>query len=66
MTDIFQRLDLPLPADVPSSMTVVQWVQQQLSHEPTKNEKIRASGILLETRKFRRHKLMEVLITKAE
>ena len=66
MTDIFERLDLPLPADVPSNMTVEQWVKEHLNHEPTKNEKIRTNGILLETRKFRRHKLMEALISKAE
>ena len=66
MTDIFERLDLPVPADVTTSTTVEQWVSQKLGHEPTKNEKIRANGILLETRKFRRHKMMETLITKAE
>jgi len=66
MNDIFERLELPLPADVPSNQTVEQWVQQKLQHSPTKNEKIRANGLLLETRKFRRHKLVEVLISKAE
>ncbi len=66
MTDIFQRFDLPLPADVPSTMTVDEWVKLRLNHEPTKNEKIHANGILLETRKFRRHKLMEALISKAD
>ena len=66
MTDIFERLDLPVPADVTPSTTVEQWVSQKLGHEPTKNEKIRQNGILLETRKFRRHKMMEVLISKAE
>ncbi len=66
MSDIFERLDLPVPADVTPTTTVEQWVSQKLGHEPTKNEKIRQSGILLETRKFRRHKMMEVLINKAE
>lgn len=66
MTDIFERLDLPVPADVTSTTTVEQWVSQKLGHEPTKNEKIRQNGILLETRKFRRHKMMETLISKAE
>ena len=66
MTDLFERLDLPVPADVTPSTTVEQWVVQKLGHEPTKNEKIRQSGILLETRKFRRHKMMEVLISKVE
>ena len=66
MTDIFERLDLPLPADINSALTVEQWVSRQLNHTPTKNEKIRANGILLETRKFRRHKLMEALISKLD
>ncbi len=66
MTDIFERLDLPLPADLNSTETVEQWVSRQLNHTPTKNEKIRANGILLETRKFRRHKLMEALISKLD
>lgn len=65
MTDVLERLDLPLPADLPGSMTVEQWVHKKLDHAPTKNEKIRANGILLETRKFRRHKLMEAFICKA-
>ena len=66
MTDIFERLDLPFPADVSSNMTVEQWVSAHLNHTPTKNEKIRANGLLLETRKFRRHKLMEALISKID
>ncbi len=64
MADIFERLDLPVPADVTPTTTVEQWVSQKLGHEPTKNEKIHLNGILLETRKFRRHKMMEVLISK--
>ncbi|MBR4681908.1 MAG: HlyC/CorC family transporter [Elusimicrobiaceae bacterium] len=66
IADIFERLDLSVPADVTPATTVEQWVSQKLGHEPTKNEKIRQNGILLETRKFRRHKMMEVLISKAE
>ena len=66
MVAIFERLDLPIPADVTSSTTVEQWVAQKLGPEPTKNEKIRQNGILLETRKFRRHKMMETLISRAD
>lgn len=65
MADVLERLNLPLPADLPSGETVQQWVNKKLDHSPTKNEKIRANGILLETRKFRRHKLMEAFICKA-
>jgi CBS domain containing-hemolysin-like protein len=45
---------------------VTQWVNTQLQHTPTKNEKIHTDGLILETRKFRRHKLVEALVTKAE
>ncbi len=66
MTDVFVALNLPLPADVPPTQTVAQWVNVQLGRTPTKNEKINAAGLILETRKFRRHKLVEALVTKAE
>ena len=66
MADIFERLNLPLPADMPSNTTLEQWVQQKLDHAPTKNERIRANGLLLETRKFRRHKLMEAIVSKID
>lgn len=66
MTDVFVALNLPLPADVSPTQTVAQWVGVQLGRTPTKNEKINAAGLILETRKFRRHKLVEALVTKAE
>lgn len=64
MADVMERLDLPLPADLSGSVTVEQWVNKKLDHAPTKNEKIRDGALLLETRKFRRHKLMEAFICK--
>ncbi len=66
MTDVFVALNLPLPANVSPAQTVAQWVGAQLGRTPTKNEKINAAGLILETRKFRRHKLVEALVTKAE
>lgn len=66
MTDVFLTLNLPLPADVAPAQTVSQWVHTQLGRNPTKNEKINANGLILETRKFCRHKLVEALVTKAE
>lgn len=66
MSDVFEKLDLTIPADLPSNQTVEQWIHAQLGHVPTKNEKIRKNGLILETRKYRRHKLMEALVTKAE
>ena len=66
MSDVFTTLELPVPLDVTPSTTVTQWVNTQLQHTPTKNEKIHTDGLILETRKFRRHKLVEALVTKAE
>ena len=66
MSDVFEKLDLTIPADLPFNQTVEQWIHAQLGHVPTKNEKIRKNGLILETRKYRRHKLMEALVTKAE
>ena len=47
-------------------MTMEKWIGIKLGRQPTKNEKIKANGIILETRKFRRHKLMEAIVSKAE
>ncbi len=66
MSDVFAALSLPVPQDLPANITVTQWVDAQLKHTPTKNEKINTNGLILETRKFRRHKLVEALVTKAE
>ena len=66
MNEVFTALDLPVPFDVSPTQTVSQWVNLQLSRNPTKNEKISADGLILETRKFRRHKLVEALVTKAQ
>ena len=41
MADVFERLDLPIPANVAGNMTVENWVSTQLGHTPAKNEKIR-------------------------
>ncbi len=66
MADVFAALQLPAPAGLPPTQTVFQWVVQKLGQAPTKNEKVSADGLLLETRKFRRHKLVEALVTKSE
>ena len=66
MSEVFAALDLPVPFDVPPTQTVTQWANEQSGRSPTKNEKISTDGLLLETRKFRRHKLVEALVTKAQ
>ena len=66
MSEVFTALELPVPADLSATTTVAQWVDAQLGRTPTKNEKINAQGLILETRKFRRHKFVEALVTKTE
>ena len=66
MSEVFTALELPVPADLSATTTVSQWVDARLGRTPTKNEKINAQGLILETRKFRRHKFVEALVTKAE
>ncbi len=65
MADVFTALALPSPAQMPSSLLVGKWVEEKLGHAPTTNEKFTADGLLLETRKFRRHRLVEALVTRA-
>ena len=65
MADVFEKLDASVPAGLPKGICVEQWLAEQLGHTPAKNEKVYAQGIIVETRKFRRHKLMEALVSKA-
>ena len=66
MADVFTPLGVPVPADVSPTVTVLQWTEKKLGRELDKNDKLKADGILADPRKFRRHKLMEVLVSKAE
>jgi len=67
MAEIFEKLNLPIPAQLPPVQTVEQWISEQLEGKaPTNNQKFRKNGLILETRKFRRHKLMEAIVTRAE
>lgn len=66
MADVFQQLGVPAPQDLPANINVVQWAEKQLGRELGKNDKIKASGLWMDPRKFRRHKLMEVLVSKAD
>lgn len=65
MADVFLAAGLPVPPSLNPAQTLAQWVNEKLGRMPTKNEKINADGLLLETRKFRRQKLVEALVTKA-
>ena len=66
MKAVFENIKVPVPHGLPENVSVQQWLTLQLGRMPAKNEKICAYGIILETRKFRRHKLMEALVTKAD
>ena len=66
MADVFQQLGVPAPQDLPANINVVQWAEKQLGRELGKNDKIKAGGLWMDPRKFRRHKLMEVLVSKAD
>lgn len=67
MSELFEKLNLSIPADVPPTQTVEQWIAVQSGGKAvTKNQKFVKNGLLLETRKFRRHKLMEAIVTKAQ
>ncbi len=65
MGDVFKALNKPLPATLNPTCTVGKWVEITLGRAPTKNEKFSADGLLLETRKFRRQRLVEALIARA-
>ena len=66
MADVFAQLNVPLPDGLPPTINVAQWAEQQLGRALDKNDKLKADGLLVDPRKFRRHKLMEVLVSKAE
>jgi putative hemolysin len=63
MTEVFKQLELPVP-DMPAGQTAQQWAEGHTGHPLDKSETISADGISLAARKFRRKKLMEVLVTK--
>ncbi len=66
MTDVFSALGLTIATERTPALTVAQWAAEKLGRAAVKNEKINADGLILETRKFRRQKLVEALVTKAE
>lgn len=66
MADVFNQLNMAPPPELPANMTVSQWTEKQLGRALDKSDKLQADGLLVDPRKFRRHKLMEVLISKAQ
>lgn len=64
MADVFAKLELPCPADLPEKQTAQQWAESHAGHALATSETVAADGIQVAARKFRRHKLMEMLVTK--
>lgn len=64
MQDVFKQLEMPVPADMPAQQTAQEWAEQHAGHTLTTSETVRADGLQAAARKFRRHKLMEMLVTK--
>ncbi len=64
MHEVFTQLNLPIPADLTEKQTAQQWAEMHTGHPLTVKETITADGIQVAARKFRRHKLMEMLVTK--
>ena len=65
MTDVFNQLNLPLPADISPTETAEQWAERHTGHSLSPSETVNADGLRMAARKFRRQKLMEVLVSKA-
>ena len=64
MADVFLRLQLPVPANVSEKQTAQQWAELHAGHPLSTSEAVTSNGLRLAARKFRRHKLMELLVTK--
>lgn len=64
MQEVFTRLDLPVPAGLSAQQTAQQWAQEKIGHPLGTSQSVCADGICMAARKFRRKKLMEMLVTK--
>lgn len=60
---VFNQLNKPVPEDIPSGATIEQWAEKKLGRPANKSDTIVSDGIRVATRKFRRQKLMEVVVT---
>lgn len=64
MREVFSALNLQPPEDLPSSVNAEQWAALQAGHALGPSESVARAGLHMAARKFRRHKLMELLVTK--
>lgn len=65
MREIYAELKMPPPADLPQNLMVETWAEQRLGRALTMNDKVIYGGLIVYPRKFRRKRLMEVVVTKA-
>lgn len=64
MQEVFTRFNLPIPPELPPQQTAQQWAQAKLGHPLGTSQFVLADGLRMTARKFRRHKLMEMVVTK--
>ena len=64
MKEVFAALHVPAPAGLADGVTAENWSAQKAGHPLGPRETLTADGLCLTARKFRRHKLMELLVNK--
>ncbi len=64
MSEVFKQLQLPLPQDLPENINAEKWAELKAGQPLQTSKEVTADGLRMAARKFRRHKLMEVLVSK--
>ena len=64
MADVYSALNMPVPGQL-AKISVEKWTEQKLGRPVQKEDKITTDGLCVTPRKFRRHRVMETVITKA-
>ena len=64
MNEVFAKFNLPLPADLPANINAEKWAELKGGKALAPSAEVTADGLRMAARKFRRHKLMEVLVSK--
>lgn len=63
MRDVFKQLNLPVPQDLPENINAEKWAELKAGKPLQTSQEVTADGLRMAARKFRRHKLMEVLVS---
>ena len=64
MSEVFKQLNLPMPQDLPANINAEKWAEQKGGKPLVPSNEVTGDGLRMAARKFRRHKLMEVLVSK--